>query len=72
MLTTLDIVVAVLAALVIRDLVIVALDWLANTLAQRRFVKELDEVIEEYEYNRARERHPATRKRAVKKTTKRK
>ena len=72
MLTILDIVVAVLAALVIHDLVVVALDWLSNTLAHRKFVKELDEVLEEYEYNRARERHPATRKRAVKKTAKRK
>jgi hypothetical protein len=72
MLTTTDIVWAVLAALVIRDLVIVALDWLANTLEHRRFIKELDEVLEDIEYNQARQRHPATRKRAVKKTTKRK
>jgi hypothetical protein len=72
MLTTLDIVIAILAALVIRDLVVVALDWLSNTLAHRRFVKELDDVLEELEYNQTRQRHPATRKRAVKKTAKRK
>jgi hypothetical protein len=72
MLTTLDIVIAILAALVIRDLVVVALDWLSNTLAHRRFVKELDDVLEELEYNQTRQRHPATRKRAVKKTAKKK
>lgn len=72
MLTIVDVIIAILTALIIRDLVVVALDWLSNTLANRRFIKELDEIMEEYEYNSAKQRHPATRNRAVKKTVKRK
>jgi len=71
MVTTSDIIIAVLLALVIRDLVGLALEWLADTLEHRRFVKELDELLEEIEERNTRAKHPAGKKRAVKKATKR-
>lgn len=72
MLTTSDVVIAVLIALVIRDIVTVGLGWLAHTLTSRRMLKELDELLEDIEVQQARLKHPAGKKRAVKKAVKKK
>lgn len=70
MLTTTDIIFAVLIALSLREILVVGLDWLVNTIENRRFRKELDELFEELEEAQARAKHPAGRKRAVKKAVK--
>lgn len=72
MLTVSDIIVAIVIALAIRDVVVLGLEWLADTIENRRFVKQLDELIDDIAKSNAKKIHPAGRKRVVKKVAKRK
>jgi hypothetical protein len=67
MLTTNDIIIGVFIAFVLRDVLTTVLDYTADIIERRRVNKALEEYFDELDRVETQKKHPAGRKRTVKK-----